>query len=121
MLMAMIFGGVFNLLVFLDPQNMHFPQVVDRHHFNQVFIDIHYFSLTTIASVGLGDVYPMSNFTRMVTAVEGVLGQIYLTVLIAWLVGLHLAKRGVRSRRRDEKIGADAHTTLRPRVGSNKD
>lgn len=117
LLMAMIFGGVFSLLVFLDPQSMHFPLVVDRISFNQKFLDVHYFSLTTIASVGLGDVFPMSNFARSVTAVEGVLGQIYLTVLIAWLVGLHLAKRGVRPpRRRDEKIGAQALTAPRPRV-----
>ena len=51
-----------------------------------------YFSLVTITTLGYGDLAPRSNFAQSLSGVEAVIGQIYLTVIIARLVGLHIAK-----------------------------
>ena len=51
-----------------------------------------YFSLTTLTTVGYGDITPVSDLARSLSNVEAILGQSYLTVLVARLVGKHLAK-----------------------------
>jgi hypothetical protein len=53
-----------------------------------------YFSLVCITTMGFGDVVPVSNIARPLAVLEGVFGQLYLAVMIARLVGLHIAGAG---------------------------
>jgi len=53
---------------------------------------LQYFSFVTITTVGYGDVYPVSPLARATAATEALLGQLYLVVLVARLVGLHTAQ-----------------------------
>ena len=48
-----------------------------------------YFSFVTIATLGYGDVTPVSEPARGLAIVEGVSGQMYLAVLVARLVSLY--------------------------------
>jgi len=48
-----------------------------------------YFSFVTIATLGYGDVIPVSEPARGLALVEGVSGQMYLAVLVARLVSLY--------------------------------
>ena len=50
-----------------------------------------YFSLVCISTMGYGDIAPLSDIARPVAVLEGVTGQLYLAVMIARLVGLHIA------------------------------
>lgn len=54
------------------------------------FPDLVYFSFTTLATLGYGDNLPVSWMARNLTILESTLGQIFLIVLIARLVGLHI-------------------------------
>jgi voltage-gated potassium channel Kch len=61
-----------------------------------------YFSFMTLTTVGYGDVLPRSDAARTLAALEAVMGQIYLTVLVARLVGLHIVhSHGSDSREKD--------------------
>ena len=51
--------------------------------------DAIYFSFVTIASLGYGDVLPVSPPARGLATVEAVSGQMYMAVLVARLVGLY--------------------------------
>jgi hypothetical protein len=51
-----------------------------------------YFSLTSMTSLGSGNILPMTPSSRMLAALEAIVGQLYLTVLVARLVGLHIAE-----------------------------
>ena len=53
-------------------------------------LQMRYFSFMTLTTVGYGDIVPHSNAARTFAALEAVTGQIFLTVLIARLVGLHI-------------------------------
>ena len=53
-------------------------------------MQMRYFSFITLTTLGFGDVVPRSSAARTMAALEGVVGQIYLTVLVARLVGLHI-------------------------------
>lgn len=49
-----------------------------------------YFSFVCITTMGYGDIVPASDLARPLAVLEGVFGQLYLAVMIARLVGLHL-------------------------------
>jgi len=51
-----------------------------------------YFSFTTLTSVGFGDILPTSEISRSLSAFEAVVGQIMVVVMMARLVGLHVAQ-----------------------------
>jgi len=46
-----------------------------------------YFSLVTLSTVGYGDIVPLSGMARIVTALEGVTGVLYIAITVALLVG----------------------------------
>ena len=52
---------------------------------------LYYFSFTTLTTLGYGDIVPASDFAKVLTTMEAIIGQIYLTVFVARLVGLHIA------------------------------
>lgn len=50
-----------------------------------------YFSLVSLTTVGYGDITPASSLARPLAVLEGAFGALYLAVVIARLVGLHIA------------------------------
>jgi len=53
-------------------------------------LQMRYFSFITLTTVGYGDIVPHSSWARTLAVLEAITGQIYLTVLVARLVGLHI-------------------------------
>ena len=51
-----------------------------------------YYSFVTLTTLGYGDINPVSTLARVFSYLIAVTGQIYLTVLIAWLVGLYISQ-----------------------------
>lgn len=58
------------------------------------YADYMYLSFITLTTVGYGDIIASSNMTRPVAILIGLSGQLYLTILIAMLVGKFLASSG---------------------------
>ncbi len=52
-----------------------------------------YFSFITLLTVGYGDIVPNTPPAKLTTIIKGFFGQIYLVVLIARLVGMHIFQR----------------------------
>jgi hypothetical protein len=50
-----------------------------------------YYSFITLSTLGYGDITPLTPQAQSLAYVEAIAGQIYLTVLVARLVGLHIA------------------------------
>jgi hypothetical protein len=50
-----------------------------------------YFSFVTLTTLGYGDTTPLTTPARNLVVVEAVMGQLYLAILVARLVGLHIA------------------------------
>ncbi len=61
------------------------PQEVVRH-FN-------YFSFVTLTTLGYGDITPQSHQAGVLAYLEAIIGQVYLAVLVARLVGIHIAQK----------------------------
>ena len=50
-----------------------------------------YFSLITLSTVGYGDIVPLSPSACFLSALEGVVGQLFLAIMLARMVGLYIA------------------------------
>jgi voltage-gated potassium channel len=50
-----------------------------------------YFSFVTLTTLGYGDVLPLTYFARMLAIFESIVGQFYLAILVAGLVGAYLS------------------------------
>ena len=57
-----------------------------------------YFSLVTQTTLGYGDIVPTSASSRSLVTFQAVVGQVYLAVLVARLVGLHVAESMMKLR-----------------------
>ena len=57
----------------------------------QGFYDFLYFSFITLTTLGYGDVTPVSALAKSLTIVIAISGQLYLTILVAMLVGKYLS------------------------------
>ena len=53
--------------------------------------DLLYFSYVTLATLGYGDVVPAADGARSLAVLEALGGTIYLAILVARLIGLHLS------------------------------
>ena len=65
-----------------------------------------YYSFITLTSTGYGDITPLHPYARSLASFEAVMGQLYIAVLIARLVGLEMEWREEqREERRAHKSG----------------
>ena len=55
--------------------------------------DLVYYSFVTLTTLGYGDVAPLSPRVRSLAMLEAITGVFYVAILVARLVGLHLAQR----------------------------
>ena len=76
------------LLEYLQPGSYHVASGGGRPATSR---DLLYFSYVTLATVGYGDVLPVTDVARSLAVLEGLCGTMYLTILVARLIGLHLA------------------------------
>ncbi|MBC8340898.1 MAG: two pore domain potassium channel family protein [Proteobacteria bacterium] len=53
---------------------------------------LYYFSFTTMTTLGYGDIWPVSQAARMLSMGEAVVGQLFIAILIARIVGVHAAQ-----------------------------
>jgi hypothetical protein len=85
MLAGLAFGGFFATLEAIEPGSL-------RGNVSGAPMDsitATYFSFVTLATLGYGDLVPVSSPARALAVLEAVFGQLYLTVLVARLVSLY--------------------------------
>jgi hypothetical protein len=86
---ALAFGSLDNLILGLWPGAYTNVSHDTRSHLGEMI----YFSLTTLTTTGYGDLSPVHPVARGMANLEAVIGQLYITTLIASLVGLHFTHR----------------------------
>lgn len=86
----------------LQPGAFSIPNQLDEGpDYVQRVMRMRYFSFVTLTTVGFGDIVPRSSVARTFATLEAVMGQIYLAVLVARLVGLHIVHGSTSSRQND--------------------
>lgn len=86
------FGWAFGYAIIeeLQPGSFSGLVVADPLDYVTRVTQMRYFSFITLTTVGYGDIVPQSQVARTFATLEAVVGQIYLAVLVARLVGLHI-------------------------------
>jgi hypothetical protein len=94
LLIGVIFAEVYCLLELNVPNSFQvgstFPDWTDDPL--QRWLTLEYFSLTTLTTLGFGDVIPIKPAARGLAVFEATCGQFYLTVLVAGLVNLRASR-----------------------------
>ena len=60
------------------------------------FPDLTYFSFVTLTTLGYGDITPKLPLARFLAYLQAIVGQLYIAIMVASLVGAHLAHRRER-------------------------
>lgn len=56
-------------------------------------VDFFYYSFTTLTTLGYGDIVPKGSYAKLLSTMEAFIGQVYLAIFIANLVGLSIAQK----------------------------
>jgi len=96
LLIAAMWSYFYSILETIHPGSFHFPDT-GVGHLKNPFI---YFSFVTITTLGYGDITPNTGFAASLSMVEAVVGQLYIAVQVAWLVGIHVASHYEKRSRR---------------------
>lgn len=99
LLLGLTFAILYSVIEAVQPGAFALPGQIEGHGRGGEYVFI-YFSFTTLTTLGYGDIAPLGTFARTLTWMEAVLGQLYLAILIARLVGLHLVHQQNDSRGR---------------------
>jgi len=94
LLILMAFLRLHGLLQALDPDAYQAGGAALSGHSEAMLVaTFQYFSTVTLTTVGFGDIVPVTPLARVATGVEAIVGQLYLAVVIATLVGRVVARR----------------------------
>jgi uncharacterized membrane protein len=87
LLMGFLWAFVFTILESVQPGSFQMPEGLEAG-----LSSFSYYSFVTITTLGYGDVTPVSNPARSLALLEAILGQLYIAILIARLVGTHIVQ-----------------------------
>lgn len=93
LLLAFFWAQMYSFVEFIQPGSFSYD-IESGHGFlmSNSVVPI-YFSLVTMSTLGYGDVLPLSESTRMMASTEAIIGQLYIAVLVARLIGLHTSSK----------------------------
>ena len=100
LLLGVFWASLYTVLLLVDPSSFNYPQApgivasadpMTLRFGTEGSASALYFSYVTLTTLGYGDITPATVEARMLCTVEAIAGQLYLAVLVARLVGLHIA------------------------------
>ena len=101
LLIGVLWANLYSLLELVQPGSFAFSSSIVSAVDGEVphslrfgperFATALYFSYVTLTTLGFGEITPATTSARMLCSVEAITGQLYLAVLVARLVGLHIA------------------------------
>ena len=96
--MALMWTFIFVVVETLHPGSFNLPEgqgLEATRHFL-------YYSFVTLTTLGYGDITPITPLARSLCILEAVIGQLYLVVQVAWLVGVHVSQSMLKKSRQDD-------------------
>jgi hypothetical protein len=89
LLLALAWTTSYLIIMQVDPGAFSLVHGESRPYFHQFL----YFSLTTLTTVGYGDITPVNPFAQIWATMEAVCGTLYMALLVARLVGLYQSQK----------------------------
>ncbi len=93
MLLGLVWGELFLLIERLRPGSLHVPATWIEGPGRTLRTTLVYFSFATLTTLGYGEIHPTDAVGGSICAAEALVGQLYLAIMIARMVGLHTARQ----------------------------
>ena len=90
-LIGLCFAFAYAALATFQP-DLFTGKFIDQSSRDQIFGYI-YFSFVTLTTLGYGDITPNSTGVATLTYLEAVIGQLYIAIMLARLVGLYITRK----------------------------
>jgi hypothetical protein len=89
MLFALMWSFLYGVLDLVEPGSFAISAAQTLGERN-IFL---YYSFVTITTLGYGDITPVTYIATSLAVLEAIVGQLFLVVLVAWLVGMYVSKK----------------------------
>jgi Ion channel len=89
LLFGLIFAMIFAVIEEFLPGSFHYPDTLSPDTVTRPLSQLFYFSFVTLATLGYGDIVPVSGPAKGMAILEAVIGQMYLVVVVARLITLY--------------------------------
>lgn len=100
---GLLFAVFYTHMEYRQPGSFSFSQTTIAEHStdeSHLFPLFSYFSFVTLTTLGYGDISPVAEHARTLAWFEALLGQLYLAVMVAGFVAVHISE-GMKQRRGD--------------------
>tara|TARA_B100000809_G_scaffold110102_1_gene108647 strand:- start:1362 stop:2093 length:732 start_codon:yes stop_codon:yes gene_type:complete len=95
LLMGLIWAVLYTLIQLSFPNS--FTNINNSNEWFTLFPDFIYLSFVTITTLGFGDISPLLPISRFLVYFEAIVGQFYLAILVASLIGSHMSNFGANN------------------------
>jgi hypothetical protein len=89
LLFGVLFSLIFAVIDEFMPGSFHYPDTLSPDTIARPIIQLFYFSFVTLATLGYGDIVPISGPAKGMAILEAIIGQMYLIVVVSRLVSLY--------------------------------
>ncbi len=98
LLIGTLWGIIYSILELASPGSFSGHLLSDQPHLSDRWQHFEYFSLVTLTTLGYGDILPQTPRAAALCQAEAVMGQFYMAVLVARLVGIQVSQEFSSSR-----------------------
>lgn len=92
LVLGLLWAMIYAFLEILQPGSFSISAAQNPGVQQETLGDLLYFSYVTLTTLGYGDVVPVTDPSRMLATIEALMGQLYIAIVIARLVGLHISQ-----------------------------
>ena len=89
LLAALMWAFLYTFLELVDPASFD----IDLSQPERYLSEFQYYSFVTITTLGYGDITPVTGEAKSFSVLEAVVGQFYVVVVIAWLMGNYVRQK----------------------------
>jgi voltage-gated potassium channel len=93
LLLGLVFSIIVSAAWHRDPASFNFPVDMIKDSARKQYSEPLYFSFITLTTTGFGDFLPLKPYSRAITTMIAVAGQLYIAVIVAMLVGKFAASQ----------------------------
>ncbi len=88
LLMGIIWTYAYRLIQIIHPGSFFIAESQSLANTAQFL----YYSFVTMTTLGYGDIFPVTTAAKSCVILEALIGQLYLVIMVAWLVGVHISQ-----------------------------
>lgn len=90
LIIGVIWAYIYLMMALVTPEAFSIDTGLEQGY-SALLRELLYYSYVTLTTLGYGDITPVTPIARSWSAMEAIVGQLYLTVIVARLMGLYIA------------------------------